>query len=54
MVFNYNSVFKLSFTGMQCYNIVNQLYIYIYSFFLKFFSHIDHYRVLSRDPCALQ
>ena len=46
---------------MLCYfqvnNKVNQLYIYIYIyplFFFRFFSHIDHYRVLGRVPCAIQ
>ena len=29
-------------------------YTYIYFFFLRFFSHIGHYRVLSRVPCAVQ
>ena len=33
---------------------MNQLYIYIYLLFFKFFSHVDHYRVLSRVPCAMQ
>ena len=28
------------------YNKVNQLYIYIYPLFFRFFSHIGHYRVL--------
>ena len=23
------------------------------SFFFRFFSHIDYYRILSRDPCAI-
>ena len=35
------------------YNKVNQLYIYIYPLFLRFFSHIGNYRVLSRVPCAI-
>ena len=34
------------------YSKVNHLYIYIYPLFLRFFSHIGHYRVLSRVPCA--
>ena len=29
-------------------------YIYIYPLFFRFFSHIGHYRVLSRIPCAIQ
>ena len=33
---------------------VNQLYIYIYPLFFRFFSHLGHYRVLSRVPCAVQ
>ena len=35
------------------YSKVNQLYIYIGTLFFRFYSHIDHYRVLSRVPCAL-
>ena len=40
----------------QVYSKVNQLYIYRYPvfLFLRFFSHIGHYRVLSRVPCAIQ
>ena len=34
------------------YNAVTQLYICIYPLFLRFSSHIGHYRVLSRVPCA--
>ena len=33
---------------------VNQLYIYIYTLFFRLFSHIGHYRVLSRLSCAIQ
>ena len=33
---------------------VNHLYIYIYPLFFRFFSHIDHYGVLSKVPCAIQ
>ena len=33
---------------------LNQLYTHIYPLFFKFFSHIGHYRVLSRVPCAVQ
>ena len=36
------------------YSKVNQLYIFIYPFFPRFFSHISYYRVLSRVPCAMQ
>ena len=35
---------------LQVYSQVNQLYIYIYSFFFRFFSQIVHYRVLSNFP----
>ena len=28
------------------------IYTCVHSFFLRFFSHISHYRVLSRVPCA--
>ena len=37
----------------QVHNKVNQLYIYIYLLFWRFFSHIGHYRVLSRVPRAI-
>ena len=30
-----------------------QLYIYIYSFFFRFFPHIGYGRILSRVPCAV-
>ena len=30
------------------------IYIYMYNSFLDFFSYIDHCRVLSRVPCAIQ
>ena len=32
------------------YSKVIQLYIYMYLFFFKFFSHLGYYRVLSRVP----
>ena len=38
----------------QVYSKVLQLYIYIYSFFFRFFSHIGYHRILSRIPCAIQ
>ena len=38
----------------QVYSKVNRLYVYIYPLFFRFFSHIGHYRVLSRVPCAIQ
>ena len=31
---------------------VNWLFIHTYPFFLSFFSHIGHYKALSRIPCA--
>ena len=37
----------------QVYSKVNQLYIYIYPLY-QILSHIGHYRVLSRVPCAIQ
>ena len=36
------------------YSKVNQLYIYMYPLFFRFYSHIGHYRVLSRVPSAIQ
>ena len=59
----FSSSFKLIFIGLyliymlcqfQVHSKVNQLYIYIYLLFLKFFSHVDHYRVLNGVPCAIQ
>ena len=35
------------------YSKVNELYIYIYPRFFRFYSHTGHYRVLSRVPCAI-
>ena len=32
----------------------NQLYIYMYPHFFRIFSHIGHYRVLSRFSCSIQ
>ena len=32
------------------YSKVNQLYIYIYPFFFRFFSHIGYYRILTKFP----
>ena len=38
-----------------CYiAIVDHTYIYIYLLSFRFFSHVGHYRVLSRVPCAIQ
>ena len=53
---------KLIFTGVWLtYNFVfllnskvNQLSVYIYPVFLRFFFHIGHYRALSRGLCAIQ
>ena len=39
---------------VQVYRKVNQLYIYIYPLFFRFFSHIGHYSILSRVPCVTQ
>ena len=36
------------------YNNVIQLHIYIYLLFFRFYSHIGHYRVLNRIPCAIE
>ena len=36
------------------YSKVIQLYVYIYSFFIRFFSHMGYYRRLSGVPCAIQ
>ena len=34
----------------QVYSKVIQLYIYMYLFFFKLFSHLGYYRILSRVP----
>ena len=51
-------LFFFSFTEVVClslpYSKVNQLCIYISPLFFRLFSHIGHYRVLSRVPCAIQ
>ena len=39
---------------VSAYSKVNQLYIYIYPLFLRLFSHIGHFRVLSQVPSAMQ
>ena len=39
------------FHQLQVYRKMIQLYIY--SFFFRFFAHIDYHRILSRDPSAL-
>ena len=31
-----------------------QLYMYVYTFFFRFSSHIGYYRILSRIPYAIQ
>ena len=38
----------------QSYNKVIQLYIYKYSFFFRFFSHIRYYGIVSKVSCAMQ
>ena len=38
--------------SFQEYSKVNQLYIY--TLFFRFFSHIGHYGVMSRGPCAMR
>ena len=35
------------------YSKLIHLYIHMYPFFFRFFSHIDYYRLLSRVPCAI-
>ena len=39
---------------ISLYNKVNQLYIYTYAFFFRFFSYIDYHRILSKVLCATQ
>ena len=38
----------------QVYSKVIQLYMYIYSFFFGFFTHVGYYRKLCRFPYAIQ
>ena len=38
----------------QVYSKVIQLYMYIYTFFFRFFSLIGYYKILSIVPCAMQ
>ena len=38
----------------QVYSKMNQLYICIYLFLFGLFSHMGHYRILSRFPCAIE
>ena len=40
--------------SFQVYSTEIQLYIHIYLFFFRFFSHIGYYRVVSRVLCAIQ
>ena len=40
--------------SFQVYSKVIQLYVYIYPFFFRFFSHMGYYRILSRVPCAIR
>ena len=36
------------------YNNVIQIYMFTHPLFFRFFSHIDHHRILGRVPCAIQ
>ena len=36
------------------YSKVNQLYVYLYPLFLKFLSHLCHYRAPGRVPWAVE
>ena len=42
------------FCYLLLYSKVSQLYIYIHLLFFRLYSHIGHYRVLNRVPCAIQ
>ena len=54
-----NSILKLTVKYLQVlcqfqvYSEVNQLYVYICPRLFRFFSHIGHYRLLSRVPCVI-
>ena len=62
MIYNLNSCFNVLlkyrwFTmlwSFLLYNKVIQLYVYTHPFFFRFFSYMDHHRILGRVPCALQ
>ena len=49
----YWSIVVLQCCYSQVYSQMNQLYMYPL-FFFRFFTHIGHYRVLSRLPCVTQ
>ena len=40
--------------SFQVYSKVIQLYVHMYLFFFKLFSHLGYYRILSRAPCPIQ
>ena len=54
--------FKINFIGVWLiYSFVflldskvNQLYVYTYPVFFRFFFHVGHYGALSRGPCAMR
>ena len=39
---------------VSVYSKMTQLHIYVYLFFLKFFSCLGYYRILYRIPCVIQ
>ena len=45
-------IYNVLVSGVQQSDSVE--YIYRYPLFFRFFSHLGHYRVLSRVPCAIQ
>ena len=51
-------IFQWTIVDFKCVGFRNskliQLYIYVYPFSFRFFSHIAYYRVLSRVPCGIQ
>ena len=52
-LFNFNWI-RVDLQCCVCFSKVIQLYIYLYSFFSRFFSHVSYHRILSRVPCAIQ
>ena len=60
--FKKRGTFKRKLIGVQLiYNVMlvsavqkSESVIYICPFLFRFFSHIDHYRALSRVPCTIQ
>ena len=53
-VFSNESVLHIRWPSIGKYSKVVQLYISIYLFFCKLFSHLGYYRILTRVSCAIE